>query len=573
MSTAPQLRTRPVKTNLPENLVAVSADPLMNIGKSIEDPEIFMRYWLGVDLWEKQAEILRAVVTSPRVVVKSCHASGKSFLLGRLLLWFLARYEDSIVITTAPTWSQVEKTIWGEVRSALTKSKYPFEQYQKVALTKLVMGPKRYAYGLSTSVTKSDEGVKFQGMHADNVLVIIDEAPGVDAKIWTAIEGARAGGNVRIVAMGNPTISSGPFHDAFTTGRSGWTPFTISCFDTPNLKGLDIGQLLSLSEEELDKGEKGRTYLTTRRWVKEKYFEWGPGHPLWESRVLGEFPKQSEDALLSLAWLEAAKDSQLKGEGRMVAGLDVAGPGEAETSLTIRRGPQIILHRQWTMPDPRGEILAILKSQEIQPYLEAVNVDVIGIGWYIYQHLLDAKIPAIPVNIAEPSNDSEKYCNSKAEHYWGLRMRFATGEVSGLSDEATIGQLAGIRYRHNSRGQVEIESKEQAAKRGVPSPDRAESIMLCFANRTKEYGALAYYKDLKMEKTQMSTMIKPLIGEQTLVCKSCSATCVTITNGAYRCAQCGTQWSSKKDDLQAPKGQRGEYLSKLDRSRRIRFDN
>jgi phage terminase large subunit len=38
-----------------------------------------------------------------------------------------------------------------------------------------------------------------------------------------------------------------------------------------------------------------------------------------------------------------------------------------------------------------------------------------------------------------------------------------------------------VRYRHNARGQVEIESKEAARKRGVKSPDRAEAVMLAFA--------------------------------------------------------------------------------------------
>src|SRR5208282_1126732 len=51
--------------------------PLQNVGKSLEDPEVFMKYWLDVDLWDKQAEILRAIVDKPRVVVKACHASGK----------------------------------------------------------------------------------------------------------------------------------------------------------------------------------------------------------------------------------------------------------------------------------------------------------------------------------------------------------------------------------------------------------------------------------------------------------------------------------------------------------------
>ena len=44
--------------------------------------------------------------------------------------------------------------------------------------------------------------------------------------------------------------------------------------------------------------------------------------------------------------------------------------------------------------------------------------------------------------------------------------------MSSIDDETSISQLAGIRYRHNPRGQIQIESKEEARKRGVKSPDR-----------------------------------------------------------------------------------------------------
>jgi hypothetical protein len=55
------------------------------------------------------------------------------------------------------------------------------------------------------------------------------------------------------------------------------------------------------------------------------------------------------------------------------------------------------------------------------------------------------------------------------------------GAVEGLTDEETQAQLAGIRYRHTASGRVEIESKEDARKRGHQSPDRAEALVLAYA--------------------------------------------------------------------------------------------
>jgi len=36
------------------------------------------------------------------VAVKACHAPGKTYVAGGAVLWFLSRYPDAIVLTTAP---------------------------------------------------------------------------------------------------------------------------------------------------------------------------------------------------------------------------------------------------------------------------------------------------------------------------------------------------------------------------------------------------------------------------------------------------------------------------------------
>jgi phage terminase large subunit len=445
------------------------ADDAAALAGVVRDPVRFCHGLLRQDLWPLQEAILRAVATRSRVAVKACHGSGKTFVAAVAVLWFVTRYRDGIVVTTAPTWTQVEKLLWGEIHRAVQSSRIAFPQLNK---TELRIGPGNYALGLSTN-----EGIKFQGFHG-RVLIVVDEAPGVKADIWEAIEGIRAGGDVRVLALGNPTIASGPFHDAFTSNRDGWCTFTISAFDSPNLAGLTLDDLLGLSDPALD--QCPRPYLVTRRWVREKYSEWGPGHPLWEARVLGQFPTQAEDALISLAWLEdAGRRSATDQGGRLAAGLDVAGPGESETVLVITEAERIVGLQAWAEQDARGAVVAALAPHRDR--LDVVNVDAAGMGYFLAKHLQDVGFPVRPVNVGERATDRERYANLKAELYWGLRQRFQAGEVAGLTDERTIGQLAGIRYRHTARGQVEIERKEDARKRDVKSPDRAEAVMLAFA--------------------------------------------------------------------------------------------
>jgi ribosomal protein S27AE len=414
---------------------------------------------------------------------------------------------------------QVERVLWGEIHAAVNRAAYAFP---RPSATKLELGPNRYAIGLSTN-----EGVRFQGYHGQ-ILIIIDEAPGVSPEIYEAIEGIRAGGDVRVLALGNPVIASGPFYDAFTENRESWNLITISAFDTPNLAGLRPESLREMSDHELDLNPY--PYLTTRRWVKEKYVEWGPGHPLWESRVLGSFPTQSDESLLSLTWLEQAK-LKTEGDGEVRAGIDVGGPGEAETVLCVRRGPRIVLLKAWTKSCAWGDVVAALLPFKSE--LKSVNVDAVGIGYGMARHLENEGFPVVDVNAGGSARDSAKYVNVKAEMYWGFRLRAESGRLAGLTDEPTIVQLVGIRYRHNPKGQIEIEKKEDARKRGVKSPDRAEAVILAFAELGSWNGLIEY------ERGEAEKIFAPAAPSVQPTCPKCGNGNLSAHGDSWRCGPCG----------------------------------
>jgi hypothetical protein len=450
--------------------------------KLLEDPALFVRHFLNRKLWYRQEEILRSVAAHRRTAVKACHASGKTFVAAAAVLWWITTRPKGIAITTAPTWTQIERVIWPEIHRLALNAKIA---YPKPSLTKLDLGDGRFAMGLSTN-----EGVRFQGFHG-NILIILDEAPGILPEIYEAIGGIQAGGDVRVLALGNPVIASGPFFDAFSANRTGWNLISISAFDCPNLMGVTLEQLLTMCDEQLD--DNCWPSLTTRRWVRDRYIEWGPRHPLWESRVCGNFPQQSDDALFSLTWLEQAKN-RTEGDGDFHAGVDVAGPGEDETVVCVRQGPRIIALRGWSGRDARGDVLATLMP--FKSRLKSVNVDSVGIGEYFSQYLRDHGLRVSNINAGGSPRNKDKYVNRKAEVYWQFHERVKAGDLAGLTDDKAIAQLASIRYGHNHRGQIEIESKEDARKRGVKSPDRAEAVILAFAEAQDSFqGWLDYYAE------------------------------------------------------------------------------
>ena len=161
-----------------------------------------------------------------------------------------------------------------------------------------------------------------------------------------------------------------------------------------------------------------------------------------------------------------------------MAGVDVAGPGSDECVCYVRRGDSIVAFKAWSIPDPRGQCVAFLT-----PYKERlrVKVDSIGIGYNFAKHLQDQGFRVELVNVGQPAHDKTRFKNLKAEYYWGLRERLQAGELAGLTDDHTISQLGTIRWKATPEGKIAIESKEEMRSRGVKSPDRADALMLAFA--------------------------------------------------------------------------------------------
>lgn len=463
----------------------------------ILDPMSFVKTVLGHRTWWMQEKIIRAVTDKPksRTVVKACHASSKTFTLAELVYYWLARFRDGKVITTAPVFRQVQKLIWSEIRKARMMSPLAQKMFPIPLQTEINMGPDNYAIGMST-----DEAVNFQGWHG-NVLLIIDEAPGVTGEIFDAIEGVRAGGDVRVIMTGNPTIAVGPFYDAYTKERRNWNTFSISAFDCPNLRrffpadynfqeATDEHLVEVISQYPLEVLEDNPwPMLITPDWVMEKWQDWGPGHPNWDARVMGRFPSQSPDALIPLAYVERAISDVEDIGGRCIAGIDVAGPGEAETTLWIRSGPRLIFFDSWEEEDPRGSVAAHLRF--FKERLDAVCIDIIGTGWYFARYLEDLGYPVVDVDVTKPAvgySDAEeeeakdRFANLKSQTYWLMREAFFDNDVHGMDDELTVVQLATLKYKHDTRGRVVIESKDKMLKQGLPSPDRAEGLMLTYVH-------------------------------------------------------------------------------------------
>lgn len=439
------------------------------------DPVWFVENILGNSPWQKQKEILEAIRDHKEVAVASCHAAGKSWISARASLWFLYCHQFSRVVTTAPTFPQVKDIIWQEIKQAHAGAKRPLGGTPLDV--RLELRPNWFATGRSTN-----DANRFQGAHSSTgyVFAIIDEAAGVEHEIWIGVDGITTSENSHILAIGNPTESSGDFFEMFK--RPGVYKIHISAFDTPNFTkfGITLEDIRSGEWKEKITGPLPAPWLVEPRWVAERLEKWGEDSILWISRVLGRFPENSNDTLIPLSWIERAqKMSIAPGEPNVIA-CDVARFGSDDTVIGQRQGSVARIlkttHQEDTMTTAGRVIQALQETGAIE-----ARIDGVGVGGGVYDRLKEQGKPAIDMQAGQAPQNSERFLNTRAEWYWGLRDRFETLDIDLDEDEELAFQLANIKYKPNSRGQIVIESKEDMKKRGLKSPDKADVIMMLFA--------------------------------------------------------------------------------------------
>ena len=293
----------------------------------------------------------------------------------------------AIVITTAPTGHQVRNILWRKIRRA---------HHLNTGLvggtllrTSLELGDKHFAQGLST-----DTPERFQGFHEGCILFVVDEASGVRERIFEAIEGSMTSADAKVLLIGNPTSLRGTFYEAFHNRRGLCKTIHISAFDMLNLVQDEV--VLPL--------------LVTPKWVADAEQNLGRESYLYQVRVMGEFPTESEDTLIPLKLIELAakpEAEEVPESGAIQVGVDVARFGSDKTAICVRRSERIVslesFQRQDTM-DTTGRVARI--ANEFSP--TAIRAGEIGIGAGVVDRLNELKVPNVEgVNIARKASRSE----------------------------------------------------------------------------------------------------------------------------------------------------------------------
>jgi hypothetical protein len=179
-------------------------------------------------------------------------------------------------------------------------------------------------------------------------------------------------------------------------------------FDTPAYTGEQVpAELLPL--------------LVSPEWVEERKVRWGVTSPIYQSKVLGEFPDVSDDTLILPKWIEAAQKRTIERNRRPRLVWDIARFGEDETVGMRREGGWIRLYRAHHKADTMtttGHIAKAMRDIDAEAdkndFVSAV-VDVVGVGAGVYDRLIELGLPDTPYNGGEAPFDKERFVNARAE--------------------------------------------------------------------------------------------------------------------------------------------------------------
>lgn len=430
-------------------------------------PAEWIRDRLGEFVWSGQEEICQSVVENKYTAVKACHGPGKSFIAARIGCWWLNIHKlgDAFLVTTAPSWPQVSAILWREMRRAHRVGKLP----GRITLEcQWHMGEGKSSeelIGMGRKPADYDENA-FQGLHARFILVILDEACGIPISLWTAVKSLVTNDNARVLAIGNPDDPGSEFAN-ICKPSSGWNVITIPAFDTPNFTGEYVPDEVAEN-------------LVTPAWVEERRRDWGEGSPLWQAKILAEFPDVSDEYLISPNMIQTGINTDLPGTEAGRYGADIARFGDAKTVVYRNRGGQIRLEDAWGMADTMTTAgrLKNIATKHHRASTVPIVIDTTGVGGGVFDRLHEQNLDVISFVAAGRANRPDKFQNRRAELFWQFRIDLENGDIDlDPKDEDLHNQLMSIKWGTTSTGKIYIESKEDAKERGVPSPDKADAAV------------------------------------------------------------------------------------------------
>ncbi|NBI43447.1 PBSX family phage terminase large subunit [[Haemophilus] felis] len=409
--------------------------------------------------------------------------SAKSWTIARLLIE-IARRSDSRVLCARELQNSISDSVIQLLADTIERYGYQKEfDVQKNRITHKETGASFLFYGIKNNPTKikSLEGVD---------ICWVEEAENVSKESWEILIPTIRKENSEIWVSFNPKNILDDTYQRFVVNP----PSNIALLKVNYSDNPYFPETLRLEMEDC----KQRDFELYRH--------------IWE----GEPVADSELAIIKPVWIEAAVDAHIRlgftASGRKRVGFDVADDGSDSNANCFAYGSVVLAVEEW-----RGEDVIFSAhhtyTNAVKWQADEIIYDSIGVGAGVkaeYKRLNTGKILCTGFNagasVFEPDEfytqdktNGDMFANIKAQAWWLLRDRFYKtwraieyGDVYPVDEMISLSsdiqdldylkaELSRPRVDHDNNGKVRVESKKDMRKRGIPSPNKADALVMCFA--------------------------------------------------------------------------------------------
>lgn len=403
------------------------------------------------------------------LAISSGRGPGKSAFLSMLDLWVMSCWFGATVIVTANTETQLRSRTMAELGKwhTMAINNHWFEKSSTslrpagwfANLIKQQLQIDTQYYYVDAQSWSADNPDAFAGAHSQiGMMVQFDEASGVADSIWNVTEGFFTDmAPLRLwLVISNPRRNTGRFYDCFHKDRGFWNTRYI---DSRSVEGVDPA---------------------VYQRIADKY---GEDHDVTRVEVKGMFPRTGSNQFIGRDVADSAAQRLLVPDdgAPLIMGVDVARFGSNESTVRFRRGRDARTLPKYAFKglDTMAFAAEVAKLME-RHNPDAVFVDGGGVGGGVIDRLKQLGYRVVEVQSGEKAGDTTRYLNKRAE-MWGEGRDWLVTEGCIENDEDLIDDLTGPEYDLTLKGQLKLETKDSMLKRGLASPDRADALMLTFA--------------------------------------------------------------------------------------------
>ena len=421
-----------------------------------------LRSWQRVQAMKIRDKLKGGAVDRGEVIrqaVSSGHGPGKSAFVSMILKWAFDTREDTRGVVTANTERQLLTKTWPEVTKWHNMSLTA--HWATCTATALVSNsPGHEKNWRIDAVPWSESNTEaFAGMHNEGkrLILLFDEASAIGDAVWEVAEGALTdiGTEILWLVFGNGTRATGRFRECFRKERHLWDGVQIDIRTVEGINLVEVDRMVTQYGEDSDR-------------VKV--------------RVRGMFPSMSAKQLISQTDVDAAFGKHLRPEqyqwAPKIISVDPAWEGDDDMEIGMRQG--LLWTHLRTIPknDNDMQVASVIARLEDEHQADAVFIDggfgtgilsagrTMGRGWQVVW--FGGKAP------------EQGYANMRA-WMWVQMRDWLKGGGAIPGDQGLADDLTGPELKATLDGTIQLESKKDMKARGLPSPNKADSLAISFA--------------------------------------------------------------------------------------------